>query len=153
MIRLVGGVISSEDRTGTMATLGTPNYSFCLGENEDGLPEGWNPLRVDFGHGLDDSVVSVFAAPWPIFQNDHDSTNGRDVLLSTSYRIGGHLIRYGGHRGGIVILFGPEHADTIARDGYSKEDVKQFIYDNAKTPREWLLKGGTWHIVREEQPE
>jgi hypothetical protein len=154
-IRLVGGVIASEDRPGTMATLGTPNYSFCLGENEDALPKGWNPLRVDLGRTLEESVVSVFAAPWPLFQNDHDSTNGRDLLLSTCYRIGGCLMRIGagGFGGGMVILFGPEHAATIAREGYSKEDVKQFIYDNAKTPREWLLKGGIWHIAREWHPQ
>jgi len=58
----------------------------------------------------------------------------------------------GGFGGGIVIFFGPEHAATVARDGYSKEDAKQFVYDNAKTPREWLLKGGVWHFVREQQP-
>lgn len=152
--RLVGGVISSGEKIGTMATLGIPIYSSCLGENEDALPKGWNPLRVDVGYKPDDSVVSVFGAPWPLFQNDHDSNTGRDVLLSTCYRIGGHLIRFGGkHRGGMVILFCPEHAATIARDGYSKEDVKQFIYENAKIPREWLVKGGVWQIVREEHPE
>ncbi len=151
--RLAGGIISSGEKIGTMSTLGIPIYSSCLGENEEGLPKGWNPLRVDSGYKLEESAVSVFAAPWPLFQNDHDSNTGRDVLLSTCYRIGGHLIRFGGHRGGIVILFGPEHAATIARDGYSKEDVKQFIYDNAKIPREWLLKGGSWNIVREEQSE
>lgn len=149
--RLAGGVISSGEKMGTMATLGMPIFSSCLGENEDALPKGWNPLRVDSGYKLEDSVVSVFAAPWPLFQNDHDSNTGEDILLSTCYRIGGHLIRFGG-RGGMVILFGPEHAATIARDGYSKEDVRQFIYDNAKVPREWLIKGGAWLIARELQP-
>jgi len=152
--RLPGGVISKPDTFGTMTTLGVPNYSFCLGENEDALPEGWNPLRVDSGCKLEDSVVSVFGTTMPIMQNDHDSTNGRDVLISTCYRIGGHLVRLGGdNRGGIVILFGPEHADAISKDGFSKEDAKQFIYENAKIPREWLVKSGTWYIVKEQQPE
>ncbi len=47
--RLAGGVISSGERSGTMATLGIPIYSSCLGENEEALPKGWNPLRLDFG--------------------------------------------------------------------------------------------------------
>jgi len=152
--RLVGGIISPPNRVGTMTTLGTPNYSFCLGENEDALPERWNPLRVDSGYKLEDSVVSIFGTTLPILQNDHDSTNGRDILLSTCYRIGGQLARAGGvDHPGMVILFGPEHAATVARDGFSKEDVKQFIFDNAKTPREWLVKSGVWHIVIEQQPE
>ncbi len=152
--RLAGGTISTPDRVGTMTTLGTPNYSFCLGENEDALPRGWNPLRVDSGCKLEDSVVSVFGTTLPIIQNDHDSTNGRDILLSTSYRIAGQLSRAGGddHQG-MVLLFGPEHAATIAADGFSKEDAKQFIFENSKTPREWLIKCGVWHIVIEQQPK
>jgi len=151
-IRLLGGALPPPAGSGTMATLGAPNYSFCLGENEDALPRGWNPLRIDLGRKLEDSIVSVFGAPWAIMQNDHDSTTGKDILLSTCYRIGGYLMRPGGH-GGMVILFGPEHANTIAKDGFSKEDVKQFIFENAKSPLEWSVKGGVWRNFLEWQPE
>ncbi len=132
-----------------MTTLGMPNYSFCLGENEDALPKGWNPLRVDSGHKIEDSVVSVFGTCLPIMQNDHDSTNAKDLLMSTCYHIGGRLTLSGGGdtHPGMVLLFGPEHAATIAREGYSKEDVKRFIFENAKTPREWVVKGGIWYIA------
>ena len=127
VLRLVGGVISSTDTVSTMSTLGMPNYSFCFGENEDALPEGWHPLRIDSGCRLSDSVVSVFTATPFVVQNDHDSTNARDLLLSTCYRIGGRPNRSGTFPvGGMLILFGPEHAATIARGGFTKEDVKQF---------------------------
>ncbi|MFC1971256.1 hypothetical protein ACFLV0_04960 [Chloroflexota bacterium] len=153
-LNLLGGVISPPDRIGTMTTLGLPNYSFCLGENEDALPQGWNSLRVDSGCDPEDSVVSVFGTTLPVMQNDHDSTNGRDLLMSTCYRIGGQLGRVGGFPDypGMVILFGPEHASSIDSDGFSKEDVKQFIFENSKIPREWLVKGGLWHISIEHQP-
>jgi hypothetical protein len=152
--RLLGGVVSPPDTVGTMTTLGMPNYSFCLGENEDALPEGWSPLRVDSGYKLEDSVVSIFGTTIPLLQNDHDSTDGMGVLMSTCYLIGGQLGRVGGaDPGGMVILFGPEHAATIARDGFSKEGVKQFIFDNAMVPRENLVRSGMWHIVYEHQPE
>ncbi|MFC1971705.1 hypothetical protein ACFLV0_07300, partial [Chloroflexota bacterium] len=154
-LRLLGGVIAPPDRVGTMTTLGLPNYSFCFGENEDGLPKGWNSLRVDSGYKKKDSVVSVFGTTLPVMQNDHDSTNGRDILMSTCYRIGGQLVRVGGHieYPGMVILFGPEHASSIAGDGFSKEDAKQCIFENAKIPREWLVKGGVWYIDIEQEPE
>ncbi|MDP2916330.1 MAG: hypothetical protein Q8O16_00200 [Dehalococcoidia bacterium] len=152
--RLLGGATSPPGRVGTMTTLGAPNYSSCLGENEDALPKGWNPLRVDCGYKLGDSVVSVFGTTFPLLQNDHDSTDGKGVLMSTCYLIGGQLGRAGGaDPGGMVILFGPEHAATIARDGYSKEDVKRFIFENAMTPLENLVRGGVWYIVYEHQPE
>ncbi|MBN1189374.1 MAG: hypothetical protein JXA46_06470 [Dehalococcoidales bacterium] len=31
----------------------------CIAENEEELPEGWNPLSVQFGYKRDDSVVTV----------------------------------------------------------------------------------------------
>jgi len=153
VMRLLGGVISTPEKISTMATLGMPNYSFCLAENEDALPEGWKPLRVDSGLGLEDSVVSVFGTTLPIMQNDHDSVTGTGVLQSTCYHIGGRLTRGGGgdDHPGMVILFGPEHAATIARDGYSQKAVKQFIFENALTPREWLVKGGIWQISIEKE--
>lgn len=152
--RLLGGVISPTNVVGTMTTLGMPNYSFCLGENEEALPKGWNPLRVDSGYKVENSVVSIFGTTLPLLQNDHDSTDGKGILMSTCYLIGGQLGRVGGvDPGGMVILFGPEHAATIARDGFSKEDVKQFIFNNAKTPRENLVKSGMWNIVYEHQPD
>lgn len=114
---------------------------------------GWDPLRIDSGCKLENSVVSVFGTTLPIMQNDHDSVTGRGVLQSTCYHIGGRLTRSGGgdDHPGMVILFGPEHAATIARDGYSKEAVKQFIFENAKTPREWLVTGGVWQISIEKE--
>lgn len=154
-VRLLGGIIAPPDKVGTMTTLGTPSYSICMGENEDALPKGWNPLRVDCGLKLEDSVVSVFGGVLPVIQNDHDSTNGRDVLMSTCYRIGGMLSRACSavNYPGMIILFGPEHAATIASAGYSKEDVKGFLFENATAPREWLVKGGVWFIEIATQPD
>lgn len=153
VLRLVGGIISPASTVSTMATLGMPNYTFCIGENEDALPEGWNPLRVDSGCRLENSAVSVYTATPFVLQNDHDSTNGQDLLLSTCYRIGGRTNRSGTFPvGGMLILFGPEHAATIARDGFTKEDVKQFIFENAKTPRQWILGSGNWKMDFEKQP-
>lgn len=153
-MRLLGGVVSPPDAVGTMTTLGMPNYSFCLGENEDALPKGWNSLRVDSGCRLEDSVVSIFGTTLPLMQNDHDSTDARGVLMSTCDLIGGQLGRAGGgDPEGMVILLGPEHAATIANEGFSKEDVKKFIFENAKTPRENLLRSGLWQIVYQHQSE
>ena len=153
-IRLLGGVTSQPDKTGTMTTFGLPIYSSCLAENEAALPKGWDPLRLESGFELNSSVVSVFGTTLPLLQNDHDSTNGRGVLMSTCDLIAGQLGRAGGvDPGGMVILFGPEHAETIARDGFSKEDVKQFIFEHAKTPREKIVRSGLWRLNYDDQPE
>jgi hypothetical protein len=152
--RLLGGVTSPPDSVGTMTTLGLPIYSSCLGENEDDLPEGWTPLRLETGFTLKDSVVSVFGTTVPLLQNDHDSKDGKGVLMSTCDLIGGQLGRAGGEDpGGMVILFGPEHAASIAADGFSMKAVKEFIFENAKTPRKQILRCGLWHLNYEDQPD
>jgi hypothetical protein len=33
-----------------------------------------------------------------------------------------------------LLILGPEHAQTIAADGFSKDDVKKAIYDDARIP-------------------
>ena len=138
-----------------MTTFGTPTYSFCLDENEEALPAGWDPLRVDAGFRREESAVSVFGTTSLIMQNDHDSTDAAGILRSTCYHIGGHVgRRFGrGEHSGMMILFGPEHAATLARGGYNKGDVQKYLFENAKTPREWLLGSGIWNISVEEEPD
>jgi len=40
-----------------------------------------------------------------------------------------------------VLVLSPEHAGTIAKDGWSKQDVRQFLYETIKRPAEELAPG------------
>ena len=33
-----------------------------------------------------------------------------------------------------MLSFGPEHAATVAREGYTKKQVKQFLFEHARYP-------------------
>ena len=46
-----------------------------------------------------------------------------------------------------VILFGPEHAATVAAGGYSKTNVKEYLYEHARVPLECRLHGGALHAA------
>jgi hypothetical protein len=37
--------------------------------------------------------------------------------------------------GGPLILLGPEHAKTIAQEGFTKKDVKEFLFERARIPK------------------
>ena len=37
-------------------------------------------------------------------------------------------------RGWPLLSFGPEHAATVARDGYTKKQVKEFLFEHARYP-------------------
>ncbi len=126
LLNIGGGTPGDGDR----ATHGTPaKISFCAAENEDENP--WQPLHVERGFAENDSVVTVVAGEAPHNINDHGSISGLGILttVATSLRQSGSN-NIGG-RGQPMLIFGPEHAEQVARDGYSKDDVKRFIWEHA----------------------
>jgi hypothetical protein len=124
----IGGATPGEmDR----ATQGSPaKYSFCFGENEEDSP--WEPYHVRRGFDAADSVVTMLACEPPHNLNDHASTSG-DAILTT---IAGTISQTGVNviRGSCpyVIALGPEHAQTISRDGWSIPDIQQKLYEDSK---------------------
>ena len=113
------------------ATHGHPGkYSYCVAENEAESP--WEPFHVDRGFKREESVVTVVGADAPMNINDASSTSAEGVLHS----IASAMITPGSNnalRGGEpLVVFSPEHADLIARDGWSKADVRAYLYEQSQ---------------------
>jgi len=117
-----------------MATFGSPGkYSFCIAENEAANP--WEPLHVERGYPADASTISVFGAEGPHNVNDHESITGVGVLKMIANTVaitGTNNVTLPG--GDPIVAFGPEHAATVASDGFSKMDVKKYLYENTQVP-------------------
>lgn len=115
------------------ATFGHPGkYTYCVAENQAESP--WEPLHVELGYALDDSTVTMVGAEAPHNVNDHGSTEGRGILITCAGAMASpstNNVYLGGKQ---VLVLGPEHAATVARDGYSKADVRQFIWEHATLP-------------------
>jgi hypothetical protein len=115
------------------STHGTPaKYSCVIGENEEESP--WEPLNVELGHAAGTSTVSA-----QLIRSDlhieHRSTQTPEHILHTiadslSYAGGIYEAPPYNRINGAVIVLGPEHAQIIASGGWSKQDVRQFLYDN-----------------------
>jgi hypothetical protein len=110
------------------ATQGSPaKYSFCFGENEEESP--WEPYHVRRGFDADDSVVTVLSCEPPHNINDHASTSGESILMTiagTISQTGANVL--GGH-GPYIVALGPEHAQTIHRDGWTVTDIQEKLYE------------------------
>jgi len=123
------------------STLGSPADFVCwvFGENEDELPSGWKPLHVERGFRKQDSVVTVMACYPPIDNIDHYSvTPGEHVkwwsyLISPLQNIGGPCRPIMMTQNPIVAM-GPEHAQLIASEGWSKDDFRQALWEQARIP-------------------
>jgi hypothetical protein len=126
---------------GDHATMGSPaKYSFCFGEAENESP--WDPLHVERGFKEDSSTITAMAAEAPHNVNDHRSNNAEDLLdtiISTAAVAGCNNSHVPGE---LLIIMGPEHAQTIAADGWEKTDVKSYIHENVQVSVELGDRGG-----------
>ena len=130
VLQNVGGARPGrEDR----ATLGHPGkLAYCLAEHESASP--WPPLHVERGFAADDSCVTVCGAEAPHNVNDHGSTTGEALLgtlAATAATTGSNNVYLGGEP---LLLLGPEHAQTLAASGWSKDDVKRRLWERARVP-------------------
>lgn len=112
------------------STQGHPGkYTFCIAEAEEISP--WEPLHVEHGFPPEASTVTVFAAESPHNIQNHIARDPQ-VLLECIARemasIGSFSI------GQSVLVLCPEHARIIAQSGWSKQRIKEFLYEHATQP-------------------
>ncbi|HUA52888.1 MAG TPA: hypothetical protein VMB81_12040 [Candidatus Sulfotelmatobacter sp.] len=122
------------------STQGSPaKYAFCFAENEAENP--WTPLHVERGFAASDSTVTVCGVEGPHNVNEHFGSTAEDVLLT----VAGVLATPGSNNsylaGENLIALGPEHAHLIAREGLTKDDIKQFMVDRAIIPSHHIGPG------------
>jgi hypothetical protein len=130
MINVGGAVPGDVDKS----TLGQPaKYSYCVAENEGENP--WQPLHVERGFSPDRSTVTVFAAEGPHNIHDSESLTGKGILMTAA----GTMATPGNNNlwafeGEPLLVLCPEHARRLAQDGFSKEDVRDFLFEHARFP-------------------
>ena len=115
-----------------LSTQGQPaKYTYCIAENEEESP--WEPLHVERGFPSATSTVTVVACENPHNINEHVGINGAEVLTSICNAVistGTNNVLFQG--GTPVIALCPEHAAAITAVGFSKQDVRNYIYENSK---------------------
>jgi len=124
----IGGAAPGAISMSTFSQSG--RYSYCIGENEEASP--WESLHVEHGFAAGESTVAAVAAEAPQVVANTQGRTGRDIL-STIAR-SGIVIASDAHAGlgDTVLVIGPEHARTIAGDGWSKPDVRQFLWEEMR---------------------
>jgi hypothetical protein len=125
------------------ATLGHPGkYTYCIAENEESSP--WEPLHVERGLARTQSAVTVFGCEAPHNVNNQASSTARDLCLTiadTMATLGKNMLYA---QGEVMVVLCPSHAETIAGDGWSKQHVKEFLYEKARKPVRLCKLGGLY---------
>jgi hypothetical protein len=129
-------------RPGTLdrATHGSPaKYTFCFAEDEETSP--WAPLATRRSFAPGEPIVTVFAAEGPHNVNDHGSTSGEELLITiagTMATPGSNNFYLGGEH---LVVLGPEHAASLARDGWDISQIQQKLHDLARVPQAVVSAG------------
>lgn len=112
------------------STLGHPGkYSYCVAENEEHSP--FAPYHVEHGYRPEDSTVFVIAAEAPHSVTNHvanDPEGILDSICSAMSTIANNNAVSSGH---CAVVLGPEHARTIAAKGWTRRDVRSYLWMNA----------------------
>ncbi|MEX2422510.1 MAG: hypothetical protein WD990_00900 [Acidimicrobiia bacterium] len=128
---LAGGAIPG---VGNLATQGSPaQYSYCFAENLTLSP--WPGLHAD-RFGPDSTTVTVFHGEGPHNVVDMVSLDASGILAgiaSTSATLGSNNTYLTGE---LMVILCPDHAEIIARSGWTKRDVQEYLFENVRLPAE-----------------
>lgn len=126
LLAVGGGTPGDLDKS----TLGSPaKYTYCIAENEELSP--WAPYHVERGLRPDQSSVFVIAAEPPHSVTNHIADDALGVLDSIVSAMSTIANNNAVSSGSCAVVIGPEHAKTIAKDGWTRHDVRNYLWMNA----------------------
>jgi hypothetical protein len=152
MLWNIGGALpGAVDRS----TQGAPSkYSFCIAENAEASP--WGSFITERGLAEGANAVTVFGAEPPHNVNDHEHGDAEGIL-----RVAADVLRTLGSntwfiawhgRKELMLILGPEHAASIAGSGWSRRQVREYLYHATSRRRDELALGGMYGM-RDWPPE
>ncbi|MEP9382045.1 hypothetical protein [Nocardioides sp. KR10-350] len=120
------------------ATQGLPGrWQICLGENEEESP--WTPLAEENGV-TGNAVTTTLLRTCEYVDNRH--TQSAEQLLGdfadTIGRSGSWIFTHAG----AGVVFCPEHAQLLAGAGYSRDDVRQWLWEHSGRTTAQLAAAG-----------
>ena len=148
MINVGHGLAQTMDKS----TQGQPaKYTFCVAENEAASP--WEPLHVERGFPADVSVVSFVSATGTQNILELASQTAAGVLQT----LAGALTAVGMQNtllgGGPLLALCPEQAEILAAEGWTKRDVKQYLYEHGRTPLSAFSPENVSEVLRKRRPK
>jgi len=138
-LRNIAGFLLHKTDKGTYGN----SFRVVLAENEDAIAKaGWQPNSVDMGFAAGDNTVTITRltgggvlpsvtgntpeAMMPYLADGVAKQTGWEI----AFTVGG--LGIGTLRP--ILILSPILAQTIGKAGWSKDDVKRYLYDHARTP-------------------
>lgn len=129
------------------STLGGPHkFGLCFPEREERSP--WEPLHVTLGYAADDSTVTLLAGETPAGVSDHYSRTPEALATTLTlaverawapawYPLGTQTL----------LIVCPEHADSLAQAGWSKQDLRRYVFEHSHRTAAELRATGSGELT------
>ncbi|MBT5108298.1 MAG: hypothetical protein HOM25_06435 [Rhodospirillaceae bacterium] len=128
------------------STLGHPGkLSYCIAEDEDNSP--WSPLAEERGMPKHASSVTVMAAGAPRQLMNEWTTEPAEILDTFVAEIKASMRHYSIWAGNYAIIIPPQLRAHFQAAGWSKADIQQYVYDNARVLRKDWAECGKGAVV------
>jgi len=156
-LRNVAGFLPHKTDKGTFG--GT--WRVVMAENEDVLAAiGWEPLCADMGFAAGDNVVTIARYSGGDTIANASGTSAERIMPYIAdgvlrANLGWHLTFTCGMVVGTLrplLAMSPLIAETIAKSGWSKRDVRQYLFDHARLPAHEYDRQLFQYLAGAEQP-
>ena len=148
-------------------TLGSPTkYSMCLGENMEASP--WEPFHVEKGFEREASVVTMFTTYAISEVEDNYGTTPQAILNTASLSACNAGVKSVGYwlcgwradpdakvqvKDKHLLIVCPVHAAVYKKAGWSKQQVRDYLYKHARMPFEHLIAKTEAAAFRKSHPQ
>ncbi len=143
-----GGMPGTLDRAtlGHMGKLGA-----CFAEDEEASP--WEPLHVERGFAAEQSVVTLIGADAPLSISDHRSRSPEDLAYVLGWAAATQWsTNWWPLKEPSVFIICPEHAAMFRSHGWTKQQLREFMFDVVTKPASELKRGETTPLVHAADP-
>ena len=144
LVSLSGGAMPGGLDRATLGHMG--KVGFCVAEDEETSP--WEPLHVERGFDAGRSVVTVIGSDAPQNISDHRSRTPEDLAWILAWAAApSWSVNWWPLAEPSVFVICPEHAAMFASAGWSKQRLREFMFEAVRKPAGELRRGETTRFV------
>jgi len=149
LVTLTGGAMPGKLDRATQGQMG--KVGFCVAEDEGVSP--WEPLHVERGFQPDQSVVTVIGCDAPLSISDHRSRTPEDLAWVLAWAAASAWsTNWWPLEEPSVFVICPEHAEMFRAAGWTKQQLRQFMFEAVHRPAGELRRGETTPFVHTADP-
>src|SRR2546430_909385 len=149
LVTLTGGGTPGKLDRSTQGQMG--KIGFCIAEDEEVSP--WEPLHVERGFLPGQSVVTLIGSDAPLSISDHRSRTPEDLAWILAWAAASAWsTNWWPLEEPSVFVICPEHGEMFRAAGWTKQQLRRFMFDAVHKPAAELRRGETTSFVHAAGP-